>query len=64
MALDAKQKQQLAAFKKTAKANSINAMCKALSMRRESIIAVLGDCARESTVLLALDRFAKAEEIG
>jgi hypothetical protein len=61
MMLDAGQKTLLLKLKQAVKADGITSFCERTGMHRSTVQAVVSDTARYSTVLLALDRFSKAQ---
>ncbi len=61
MALDAVQRAALLRLKNAVKTEGLAAFIARTGLHRSTVQAVLSDTARESSVLLALDRFAKAK---
>ena len=61
MALDANQRAALARFKVAARAEGLAAFTARVKMHRNTVQAVLSDTAREASIFLALDRFAKSK---
>jgi hypothetical protein len=61
MALDATQRAALLKLKNACKAEGLSAFVARTGLHRSTLQAVLSDTARESSVLLALDRFSKAK---
>lgn len=55
------QKASLLRLKNTVREEGLQSFCERTGLHRASVQAVLSDTARESTVLLALDRFSKAK---
>jgi hypothetical protein len=61
VALDAKQKAALLAFKQAVKVEGLQEICNRTGLHRQTVQAVISDTAREGSVLLCLDRFSKAK---
>jgi len=61
MALDAGQRAALLKLKAACKAEGLSSFCERTGLHRSTVQAVLSDTARESSILMALDRFAKAK---
>lgn len=61
MALDAVQRAALLRLKNAVKTEGLSVFIERTGLHRSTVQAVLSDTARESSVLLALDRFAKAK---
>jgi hypothetical protein len=59
--LNAAQKAALLKLKASVREEGLAYFCERTGLHRASVQAVLSDTARESTVLLALDRFSKAK---
>jgi hypothetical protein len=62
VALDAKQKAALLAFKQAVKVEGLQEICNRTGLHRQTVQAVISDTAREGSVLLCLDRFAKGQQ--
>jgi hypothetical protein len=64
MALDAEQNAALKRLRAVAKDEGVKALAGWTGLHRSTLMTVLADMARESTIVYALDRFMKAEKKG
>jgi hypothetical protein len=64
MALDAEQNAALKRLRAAVKDEGVKAIAEWTGLHRSTLMTVLADTARESTIVYTLDRFMKAEKKG